>query len=578
MNKELQDANEELQVANEEMVLTHEELQATNEELETNNEELQATNEELQTTNDELRARSQELQEALELLETESGRLSEMVALAPFYILVLRGPNLQVTAYNPRYSRLMEGRDVQGRPLAEVAGQFWEGGAGLVDLAHEVYRSDLPRTSSRVLTYIPNDRHEPVAGYFVFTVVPSHDAGGQVDGVVLYAADVTEEQARRVEEERARLRLIFEHAEQIGLALYDAETAQLLVASPRYFTIIERDRSEHHPVQLGETWAAANVFGELGTAGKVWDAVIEQREPSRMGEVRRKLAQDHGETIWDVSLTPISDLTHPDRIRYVLVTAIEMTEQVKAREEIERLDRLKDEFLSLASHELRTPLTPLMGYAGMLHSMVSQPKTVPDKGQRERLVRLSETFNRQLGRLRVLVNDLVDVGRLESGKFRLERSRLALAAVVASAVDEARLIKPSQPIDLEIEEAAEALVVAGDRERLIQVILNLMQNAITYAAQSERLIVRLKCEQTDGTAWACIEVQDFGPGIPPEALPSLFTRFYQVDRKDHRSRGGLGLGLYICKQIVEQHGGTIGVESTAGQGSTFIVRLPLAEV
>src|SRR5260370_27911721 len=174
VNKELMDSNEELQVANEELVLTHEELQAsneefettneelqaTNEELETNNEELQATNEELETTNDELRARTGELQEMTVVLESERVRLAEMVELAPFYIMVLRGPTLIVEAFNPRYAQLLEGRPVQRRPPEEVFDLFWAGGITLVRLARAAFHPESTRVTSRMLTYLPKSQGE----------------------------------------------------------------------------------------------------------------------------------------------------------------------------------------------------------------------------------------------------------------------------------------------------------------------------------------------------------------------------------------------------------------------------------
>jgi two-component system CheB/CheR fusion protein len=226
MNKELMDANEELQVANEELMLTHEELQAsieefettneelqaTNEELETNNEELQATNEELETTNEELRARTGELQELTAVLENERVRLSEMVEFAPFYILVLRGPALIVEAYNPRYARYLEGPDVQGHMLEEVIDLFWEPNAGfaLMRLAREVYMKELSHTMSRIRTIVPGTRQgvyeEQQEGYFSYTLVPSHNASGRVDGVIIYASDETEQHTRELQEEVDQLK------------------------------------------------------------------------------------------------------------------------------------------------------------------------------------------------------------------------------------------------------------------------------------------------------------------------------------------------------------------------------------
>jgi two-component system, chemotaxis family, CheB/CheR fusion protein len=215
VNKELMDANEELQVANEELMLTHEELQASieefettneelqaiNEELETNNEELQATNEELETTNDELRARTNELQEVATGLETERIRLAEIVGLAPFYILVLRGPNLIVDAYNPRYATLLDTEIVRGRALDDVNNFFWkiEVGGDVMRLIRETYIHDETRVLQSVLTHLPapnspttiQGQHHFIERYFTYTIVPSHDTNGHVNGIIVYAVDET---------------------------------------------------------------------------------------------------------------------------------------------------------------------------------------------------------------------------------------------------------------------------------------------------------------------------------------------------------------------------------------------------
>ncbi len=211
LNKELTDTNEELQVSNEELVLTqeelqasieefettNEELQATNEELETNNEELQATNEELETTNDELRARTGELQELMNVLERERLRLAEMVESAPFYILVLRGPVLLIDAYNPRYTRFLEGRTIHGHPLEEVMDAFWEVPVALkiISLIREVYRLETARIVPLHFAFpqLASDEKKPPTHNFVYTFVPSHDASGRVDGVIVYAIDETEQ-------------------------------------------------------------------------------------------------------------------------------------------------------------------------------------------------------------------------------------------------------------------------------------------------------------------------------------------------------------------------------------------------
>jgi two-component system, chemotaxis family, CheB/CheR fusion protein len=201
LNKELLEANEELQAANEELMLTqeelqatneefeatNEELQATNEELETNNEEQQATNEELQTTNDELSARTVELQELARQLTDERVRFAEIVERAPVRVLLLDGPALVIKMYNPQYRGLFEGREALGRSLEEIFGDDGEA-AALVREAREAYRRDEIRTTPPLPLGRLSER-DPGAALFVHTIVPLHDAAGNVDGVVVYTEE-----------------------------------------------------------------------------------------------------------------------------------------------------------------------------------------------------------------------------------------------------------------------------------------------------------------------------------------------------------------------------------------------------
>lgn len=213
LSKELTDANEELQVANEELMLTHEELQAsieefettneelqaTNEELETNNEELQATNEELQATNEELqatneelRARTGDLQEITIAVENERTRLAEMVESAPFYIVVLRGSNLEVEAFNPRYLPMLHGREIRNQPIEQVPELFPVGFEAVLELAHEVYRQNLTHTIPNLSMAFSDNFGRSKEQTFSYTLVPSHDVSGKVTGVIIYGTDEDE--------------------------------------------------------------------------------------------------------------------------------------------------------------------------------------------------------------------------------------------------------------------------------------------------------------------------------------------------------------------------------------------------
>jgi hypothetical protein len=360
MNKELMDANEELQVSNEELMLTHEELQAsieefettneelqaTNEELETNNEEMQATNEELETTNEELRARTGELQELATVLETERLRLSEIVEIAPFYILVLRGPNLIVDAYNLRSPHFQEGREIQGRPLEEVSDLFWEPRSGfmLLRLAREVYIQETPRTIPRVRTVIPGTQQETdkelQEWYFAYKIVPIHNASGRVDGVIIYASDETEQQAREVQEEFTQLKAIFDNTTRMAvLALFDAQTQALLMCSPRYLELVAQQQNRNADDITGRSWQEATLLTSEEDALECWKNVVESRTPFRIPELVVSSASGRPETIWDYDLTPISTAEDAEKVNYVFVFAVEITQQVYARKNLERLEK-----------------------------------------------------------------------------------------------------------------------------------------------------------------------------------------------------------------------------------------------
>lgn len=251
---------------------------------------------------------------------------------------------------------------------------------------------------------------------------------------------------------------------------------------------------------------------------------------------------------------------------------------ISVRDITERsLHRLQDEFLALASHELRTPLTPLYAYLQLLDKILTKesehtPNVRNDVRAHDYVTRALE----QVRRLRRLVQDLLDVQRLQQGGFRLEVGRVSLDQVVTRSVEVARaMVQADQTIELETVEPG--LMVEADAERLEQVLLNMLTNAMTYAASAPRIDVRL---QRDGDE-AVIQVIDRGPGIAEELLPHIFGRFYQATNSDERpSRRGLGLGLYIARELVVALGGRLEVASVEApskrHGTTFTIRLPLA--
>jgi len=224
--------------------------------------------------------------------------------------------------------------------------------------------------------------------------------------------------------------------------------------------------------------------------------------------------------------------------------------------------RLQDEFIALAGHELRTPLTALNLYLGLLR------KQLKDQPAADPLRKGIEQMKIQVRCLERLITDLLDVGRLRYGTFQIQLEPLQLEPLVAAVVETAQRLT-QQHISLEV--TGGPFWLQGDAVRLGQVLLNLLTNAITYAPQSPQIAVRAQRVGQE----AELAVQDAGPGIAEADLPQLFSRYYQVKHQGPRTNTGLGLGLYIAKEVVTCHGGQISVASSEGRGTTFTVRLPL---
>jgi signal transduction histidine kinase len=240
-----------------------------------------------------------------------------------------------------------------------------------------------------------------------------------------------------------------------------------------------------------------------------------------------------------------------------------LASEQEARRAAEDANRLKDEFLSTVSHELRTPLTAINGWALMLRAGRLDAK---------QSTRALETIVRSAKSQNQLINDLLDVSRIISGKMRLDIAPVELCSVIEAAIETVHPAAEAKGIHLSALLDPAADTMSGDAERLQQVVWNLLSNAVKFAPKGGRVEVRL--ERADSHVE--IVVSDNGQGIKPEFLPYVFERFRQEDGGTNRQQGGLGLGLAIVRHIVELHGGTVRVASEGlGRGATFTVALPI---
>jgi PAS domain S-box-containing protein len=269
-------------------------------------------------------------------------------------------------------------------------------------------------------------------------------------------------------------------------------------------------------------------------------------------------------TFWrkDGTSFPVQYVGAPIRGDNAVVGAVITFQDVTQRREIERM---KNEFISVVSHELRTPLTSIRGALGLLAG--GKVGAVPEKAQRMLDIAVNNT-----DRLVRLINDILDIERIDSGRTAMQKRELEIGDLMTQAVDVMRPMAEKNGVVLEVEPVHARITV--DSDRMIQIFTNLISNAIKFSPVGGKVILsgHASPEKLE------IQVVDQGRGIPRDKLESIFERFQQVDATDSREKGGTGLGLAICRTIIQQHGGKIWAESTPGQGSTFHIELPLMEV
>ena len=259
-----------------------------------------------------------------------------------------------------------------------------------------------------------------------------------------------------------------------------------------------------------------------------------------------------------VAFYDISDRREQERQRISL-----LTREQEARADAESANRLKDEFLATLSHELRTPLNAIIGWAHLLRTGTLDEATAG---------RALETIDRNAKAQNQLINDILDVSRIITGKLHLTLQPVDPGAVMEAALDTVRPTAAAKEIKIEASLEPSVGTVSGDPDRLQQVVWNLMTNAIKFTPKGGKVQVKLRRVDSQ----ALIVVADSGPGISPEFLPHVFERFRQGDASTTRSHLGLGLGLAIVRHLVELHGGTVEASSAGeGQGATFAVHLPL---
>ena len=284
-------------------------------------------------------------------------------------------------------------------------------------------------------------------------------------------------------------------------------------------------------------------------------------------EVEYRMRHRNGDWRWFMSRDTVFSRDAAGRVLQILGVATDITERKRTEQLLHEQDRRKDEFLATLAHELRNPLAPVRNAVAVLH------RTGPDRPDRLQWAR--DVIERQMGHMTRLIDDLLDVSRINQGKLHLQRSRVDLAAVVQAACETSQPLIEAGGHALTVTLPDEPVVLDADPARLAQALGNLLANAAKYTPQGGHIAVHAT-RQADGL---CLAVRDTGIGIAADRLAGIFAMFSQVENSLNRAQGGLGIGLALVRQLVELHGGSVQADSEGpGRGSTFTIRLPLADV
>jgi signal transduction histidine kinase len=557
-------------------------------------------------------------------LEVEDLLLRRACDQARLLMAVMSGPDFVYTYLNDCYHEAIGRRDVLGKPigvaLPELVGQ------GILDLLEGVYKTGVPFEGREFPVEL--QRHGALdTRYFTFVYDAVRGADGAIAAVMVTGHDVTDEVlAKRAAsaltlqlEQRNRLveALVAERTQALSIANEQlmARTQELEITQRRLHeqmrqvdqqrvfaeSIIQNvptgiaylDRDLIFRVSNPVYSAFLQLPPERIVDRYLFDIVSESedqilpflREVLETGEphyernfpfVYRTAEGQVRETFWDFVYYP-AILSPGGEVDGILVLADEISARVEQENERNRLqheyiaaleqnDQMKDQFLGILSHELRTPLNAIQGFGSILADGVAgdlQP------GQTTYLRKMLDSSENMLK----LVNDLLDMSRVQAGRFSLDRQVVALAPLLGSVLASLSPEAAHKGHTLANELLPSLPDVLADPQRLSQVLSNLVTNAIKYTPPGGTITVRAFA---DGAVLR-VEVADTGDGVPPDQQSRIFDAFTQVDMTSTRKSGGVGLGLSIVKALVEAHGGVVGVRSDgAGRGSTFFFTVPLA--
>jgi PAS domain S-box-containing protein len=424
---------------------------------------------------------------------------------------------------------------------------------------------------------VRNRRHDGAYRWFLTRAVPVRNDKGEIISWAGSTTDIHDnkllEQALRESEERLQLAL---DAAEMGTFLYHPQDdrGELDARMLTLFGLREGDT-----LNLAEALARMiHPDDREYYAAEVGKAVDPNGDGKLNADIR--LIHPDGSLHWVTVTVQTVFEGEPPHAVWMSGVAIDISER-------KRLEQRKDEFVALASHEMRTPLTAIKGYSQILLQTLSKSQATQGlpsgQGSRQhpgshqplvidnRILQMLRTIDSKVNYLSQLVSDMLDVTGMEQGELPLQREPFDLALLVDEVVSTLSLTVPD--FDITFDRAAVPVLVHADRQRIEQVVINLINNAVKYSGDSRKLRVKVETERGE----AITSVRDYGVGIPADEQSQVFERFFRGTNANMAYISGLGLGLYISHGIVARHEGRMWLESMPGEGSTFYFAIPLSD-
>ena len=542
-------STEELRASNEELQAINEELRSATEELETSKEELQSVNEELITVNYELKVKVEETGKA-------NDDLNNLIASTDIATIFVDS-GLRIKRFTPRAADL----------FSIISSDI---GRSLLDLTHKLDYDGLAKDVSATfdtLRLVEREVRSSEGRYYIVRLLPYRTTEDRIEGAVMTFFDITarrkaEEQARASE---ARMRLVAESANDYAIVTLDEEgrVTSWSRGAEFLFGYTEAD-------MLGQV--LDRLFTPEGiAAGVPADELRRAREDGRAEDERWHVRKDGSRFYCSGVTTP---LRNGDFFGYAKIAR---DETARERQEAERTQALrcdaesavalKDEFLAVMSHELRHPLN-------MININVELLARMPEIRQSTVFQRAASIIRNSVMSQAKIIDDLMDMSRVRTGKLTMTMAPVLPDVMVRSIVEVMRADPAARDVAIGISGSAEGMHVLADVVRIEQVLMNLLSNALKFSPKNGRIEVHL--EREDGQLR--IDVTDSGQGIAPSFLPHVFDMYGQSVSVTTRSKGGLGIGLALVREIVALHGGRVEAFSEGiGKGARFSVWLPLLE-